>query len=53
MNTKQHNFNAKCRRRSLAELFNQSGSKENGKADVMLPAIDWRETFKQWGYVPK
>ena len=23
-----------------------------GRADVMKPAIDWKEMFKQWGYKP-
>lgn len=52
MNAEQHNFNAKCKRRAFQASFNQSEGKENGKADVMKPAINWRETFAKWGYVP-
>lgn len=53
MSAERHNFNAKCKRRTLQASFNQSEGKANGKADLMLPAIDWREAFAKFGYVPE
>lgn len=52
MNTERKNQRRQTKRAAYRLAYINSKGSRCGRPDDMRPATDWRETFKQMGYVP-
>lgn len=50
MNATEENQRRERYRDIYRRIAERSNYRESGKPDLMLPAIQWKELFKMWGY---